>query len=149
MNRYFQIEFSGGGKFQAELLETEAPKTSEMFWSALPFEGKIVHGSFTGFTLFSFVDFKVGKVENPFIIGDQPGYLFLNTYANEGLFDGKQLHEEIIIPYLNGGIFWNWGGLLPSNLFAKINENIEQLYPIGRRIQEHGAEIIRYSKLLS
>jgi len=147
MDKLIHIVFSGGGKFQAKLLETEAPETCKKFWGALPFESKIAHGSFTGFTLFFFVEFKVGRVENPFIAGAQPGDLFLNTYVNEGLLDGKPLDEEIIIPYGRGGIFWNWGGWLNSNLFAKIIGDFNQLYHIGKRIQEHGAEVIRLSKV--
>ena len=146
MHRIFQIEFGGGEKFQGRLLEKEAPETCEKFWEALPFEGKILHGSFTGFTMFFFVEFKVGKVENPFIGGGQAGDVFLNTYANQGLFEGKPLHEEIILPYSKSGFFWNWAGWLPSNYFGKMNEDLDVLYRVGRRLKEDGAEIIRLSK---
>lgn len=147
MNKTFQLEFSGGGKFVASLLEVEAPETSQIFWEALPFDGKIIHGSFTGFTMFFYVEFKVGKVENPFITGAQPGDMLLNTYANRGLFEGKPLRQEILLPYSGGGIFWNWAGWLPSNYFAKVRADLDRLYSIGRRIKEHGAEIIRLSKV--
>ena len=147
MSATVQIKFSGGGNFRAQLLESEAPETCASFWEALPFEGKILHGSFTGLTLFFFVEFAVAKVENPYVTGARPGCLLLNTYANKGLFEGKTLHEEIILPYSTTGIFWNWGGMLPSNHFAQIQDSLDKLYTVGRRLKEHGAEIISLSKL--
>jgi hypothetical protein len=93
------------------------------------------------------VEFKVGKIENPVVSGAQPGDLILNTYANKGLFEGKPLHEEIILPYSKTGVFWNWAGLLPSNLFGKIDRGLEGFYHVGRRLKENGMEIISLSKL--
>jgi hypothetical protein len=147
MSRIFQIEFSRGGRFSARLLEEEAPETCQQFWEALPFDGKVFHGSFNGFTFGFYVEFKVGKVENPHVTGGQAGDLFLNTYANKLLFKGKELKEEVYLPYAKGGIFWNYGGPAPCNHFAKIEGNMEELYRIGRRIHENGAEMIHLSKL--
>ena len=146
MDQTVQIRFSGGGEFQARLLNAEAPETCAKFWDALPFEGKALHGLFTGFTLFSFVEFKVEKIENPFFVGAGPGDLLLNTYANKCLARGKPMHEEIVLPYSTTGVFWNWGGPLPSNYFGKIQDNLDSLYRIGRRIAGNGSETIFFSK---
>ena len=148
MDKLFQIEFSGGEAIMGKLLEVEAPETCHKFWESLPFEGKIIHGAFTGFTMFFFVEFKVGKVENPYVCGGQAGDLFLNTYATKGLLEGKPLKEEIIIPYSKSGMFWHWAGPLPSNYFAKLADgNADELYTIGRRLKEEGAEALRLSKV--
>jgi hypothetical protein len=147
MSRIFQIEFSRGGKFLAKLLEEEAPETCQKLWEALPFEGKVFHGSFNGFTVGFYVEFKVGKIENPFVTGGQAGDFFLNTYANKLLFKGKELKEEVYLPYYKGGIFWNYGGGAPCNYFARMYENLDKLYHIGRRIHENGSEIIYLSKI--
>jgi len=147
MDRIFQLELSRGGKFLAKLFDEEAPETCQKFWESLPIEGKIFHGSFNGFTVGFYVEFKVGKVENPFVTGGQAGDLFLNTYANKLLFKGKELREEVYLPYYKGGIFWNYGGVAPCNHFARIQENLDKLYHIGRRIHEEGSEIIYLSKI--
>jgi len=148
MDKLFQIEFGGGEKMRGKLLDVEAPDTCHQFWESLPFEGKVIHGAYTGFTMFFFVPFKVGKVENPYICGGQPGDLLLNTYATKALYEGKPLHEEIIIPYSTTGVAWHWGGPLPSNYFAKLGDGYAQeLYKIGRRLKVKGAEIIRLSKI--
>jgi hypothetical protein len=147
MSRVFQIQFSRGGRFPVRLLEEEAPETCQKFWEALPFEGKVFHGSFNGFAVCFYVEFKVGKVENPFVAGGKPGDLYLNTYANKIIFKGKELKEEVYLPYGSGGLFWNYGGWAPCNHFAAIHEPQDQIYAIGRRIHEQGAEIISLSKV--
>jgi len=147
MEKLFKIEFDRGGRFQGKLLEAEAPETCQAFWQALPFEGKIVHAAFTGFTMFFSVDFKVGKVENPYVCGGQAGDLLLNAYATKMVFEGKIPRDEIVIPYSRAGLFWKWGGWLPSNLFGKmVKSDMEELYRVGRRLKEDGAEIIRLSR---
>jgi len=148
MDKLFKIEFERGGFFQGKLLETEAPTTCQKFWEVLPFEGRIVHAAFTGLTMFFPVDFKVGKVENPYVCGGQAGDFFLNSYATPMVFEGRIPRDEIIIPYSRAGLFWKWGGWLPSNLFGKIIESdLEGLYRVGRRVKEGGSEVIRLSKV--
>lgn len=147
MDKLFQVEFGGGEKIIGKLLEVEAPETCRQFWGSLPFEGKVLHGAFTGFTMFFFVELKVGKVENPYLCGGKPGDMFLNTYATKGLLEGKPLREEIIVPYSTSGVFWHWAGPLPSNYFAKLADtSAQELYKIGRRLKEKGAETIKISR---
>ena len=147
MKKKFGIEFDGGEKYTGSLFEQEAPETCRIFWGALPFEAKIVHAAFTGFTLFFPVEFKVNKVENPFVCGGQPGDLFMNVYATPMIFEGKTPREEIIIPYSRTGMFWKWGGWLTSNYFGKLDQNnMNEFYQTGRRIKENGSEMIKISK---
>ena len=45
--RFIDIEIAGH-VFRAQLLETRSPHATEAVWNALPFEGRVAHGTWSG-----------------------------------------------------------------------------------------------------
>ena len=138
-----KIEFEKGGTFEARLLEDEAPKTCETLKSRLPFEYLFQQSIVSGQAMVAIPPDLTVEPENQRVAGILPGALSF-------LVKDKITHvpDEIYIAY---GVFISRGLFLdakqPVNVFANIDENVDELKEIGHRIIMQGAEMVRFSLL--
>ena len=136
-----KIEFEKGGVFTARLLEDEAPNTCETLKSRLPFEYLFQQSIVSGQAMVAIPPDLTVERENQRVAGILPGALSF-------LVKDEITHvpDEIYIAY---GVFISRGLFLdakqPVNVFANIDENLEELKEIGMRIIMQGAEKVRFS----
>jgi hypothetical protein len=137
-----QIEFQKGGVFTAELLEKAAPKSCETIWNRLPFTYEFYHSIVSGRAILTLPPDLTMEPENQMVMGINPGTIsFLVRDVP------KIVPDEIYISY---GIFVSRGltvnAYQPVNVFAKINENLDELDMVCRRVLMKGAETVKFSK---
>ena len=138
-----KIEFENGGVFTARLLEDEAPKTCDTLKSRLPFEYLFQQSIVSGQAMVAIPPDLTVERENQRVAGILPGALSF-------LVKDEITHvpDEIYIAY---GVFISRGLFLdakqPVNVFANIDENVDELKEIGHRIIMQGAEMVRFSLL--
>jgi hypothetical protein len=138
-----KIEFKKGGTFTARLLEDEAPKTCATLKSRLPFEYLFQQSIVSGQAMVAIPPDLTVERENQRVAGILPGALSF-------LVKDEVTHvpDEIYIAY---GVFISRGLFLdakqPVNVFANIDDNLDELKEIGMRIIMNGAEMVRFSLL--
>jgi hypothetical protein len=138
---FLKLEFEKGGTFKARLLEDEAPKTCATIKSRLPFEYLFQQSIVSGQAMVAIPPDLTVEPENQRVAGILPGALSF-------LVKDEITHvpDEIYIAY---GVFISRGLFLdakqPVNVFANIDDNLEELREIGMRIIRHGAEMVRFS----
>lgn len=136
-----KIEFSGGGVFRARLLEAEAPKTCATIKARLPFEYQFYHSIVSGQALVCLPPDLTVERENQYVAGISPGALSF-LVADEPVL----VPDEIYIAY---GIFISRGLTVdmkqPVNVFAQIDDGLDELAVCCRRVLMEGAEIITFS----
>ena len=134
-----EIEFSRGGRFTAELLERDAPKTCDAIWNHLPLELEVYQTTNSGQGIYGYIDFRIAP-ENPQVLGLAPGTVVAGGVNPQSL-------NEIIISY---GLFvpfhWSVASYLPVNPFAKIGEGLDELAKVGQRLHRQGLERISIRK---
>ena len=136
-----KIEFEKGGVFTARLLEDEAPKTCATLKSRLPIEYLFQQSIVSGQAMVAIPPDLTVERENQRVAGILPGALSF-------LVKDEITHvpDEIYIAY---GVFISRGLFLdakqPVNVFANIDENLDELREIGNRIIMQGAEMVRFS----
>ena len=136
-----KIEFEKGGTFTARLLEDEAPKTCSTIKSRLPFEYLFQQSIVSGQAMVAIPPDLTVERENQRVAGILPGALSF-------LVKDEITHvpDEIYIAY---GVFISRGLFLdakqPVNVFANIDDNLDELKEIGMRIIMQGAEMVRFS----
>ena len=140
--RRFVLEFERGGAFQAELLEDLAPKTCRAFWDLLPLRQKVGHAKFSGHVLYIFPGMDIVEMENSRCIGVLPGEILFNPHVTNQPAHPKEM-MIVYGPALPRDAF----GYAPSNLFARISADIEELKKIGKRIDEEGREYVEIHRL--
>ena len=136
-----KIEFEKGGTFFARLLENEAPKTCATFKSRLPFEYRFQQSIVSGQAMVAIPPDLTVERENQRVAGIPPGALSFLVRDEPVL-----VPDEIYIAY---GIFISRGLTIdanqPVNVFAQIDEGLEELKEIGARIIHRGSEMVRFS----
>ena len=136
-----RLEFEKGGTFTARLLEDEAPRTCATIKDRLPFEYLFQQSIVSGQAMVAIPpDLTVAR-ENQRVAGIPPGALSFLVRDEPEL-----VPDEIYIAY---GIFISRGITLdakqPVNVFAQIDDDLDQLKEIGARIIRHGAEMVRFT----
>ena len=136
-----RIEFSGGGVFDARLLESEAPKTCATIISRLPFEYQFYHSIVSGQAIVALPPDLTVERENQRVAAIPAGTLSF-LVADEPVL----VPDEIYISY---GIFISRGLTVdmkqPVNVFAQIDNDLESLATCCRRVLMEGAEVITFS----
>jgi hypothetical protein len=136
-----KIEFEKGGTFTAKLLEDEAPKTCKTIKERLPFEYRFHQSIVSGQAIVTLPPDLTVERENQRVAGIPPGALSFLVKDEPVL-----VPDEIYIAY---GIFISRGLTVdakqPVNVFAQIEENLDELKKIGQRIVLEGAEMVRFS----
>lgn len=138
-----KIEFEKGGVFLARLLEAEAPKTCRTIKARLPFAYRFHHSIVSGQALVTLPPDLTVERENQRVAGIPPGTLSFLVRDEPVL-----VPDEIYIAY---GIFISRGLSLdmkqPVNVFARIEERLDELAQVGRRVLMQGAETVGFSLL--
>jgi hypothetical protein len=125
LEKRFVIEFSKGGKFTAELLMKEAPKTCEAFLKALPMEVRLRQARFAG-EEFYFPANMSAELENQ-----------ISPAWGDISFNADPKWKAVCIYY--GSNVKKSG--LPYNLFARVvSGNLEELKKVGERVWVQGEE---------
>jgi len=137
-----KIEFEKGGIFYARLLEEEAPKTCKKIKNKLPFEYRFHQSIVSGHAVLTIPpDFTV-EPENQRTLGIPAGTL---TFLVQDL--PRNVPDEIYIAY--GPYFVSRCSYIemqqPVNVFAQIEENLDELQKVGKRINMEGAETVKFS----
>jgi len=136
-----RLEFEKGGSFTARLLEDEAPKTCATIKSRLPFEYLFQQSIVSGQAMVAIPPDLTMERENQRVAGIPPGALSFLVKDEPVL-----VPDEIYIAY---GIFISRGLTIdakqPVNVFAQIDDNLEELKEIGARIIHQGSEMVRFS----
>ena len=136
-----RIEFERGGVFHARLLTDEAPKTCATIRSRLPFEYRFHQSIISGQAMVTLPPDLTVEPENQYVANTPPGTIAF-LVANEPVL----VPDEIYIAY---GIFISRGLTIdakqPVNVFARIEEGLDELATVGRRVLMEGAETVRFS----
>ncbi len=136
-----KLEFEKGGTFIARLLEDEAPKTCDTLKSRMPFEYLFQQSIVSGQAMVAIPPDLTVEKENQRVAGIPPGALSF-LVAEEH----THVPDEIYIAY---GVFISRGLFIdakqPVNVFAQIDDGLEELREIGARIIRHGAEMVRFT----
>ena len=136
-----KLEFSGGGVFYARLLEAEAPKSCATIKSRLPFEYRFHHSIVSGHAIVTLPPDLTMERENQYVAGIPAGALSFLVKDEPVL-----VPDEIYIAY---GIFISRGLTVdmkqPVNVFAQIDDNLDELATCCKRVLMEGAEVIKFS----
>ena len=142
---YLKLEFEKGGVFYARLIEEEAPKTCIIIKERLPFEYKFHQSIVSGQALVTLPPDLTVERENQRVAGILPGAVCFLVRD-----DPVHVPDEIYIAY---GLFISSGLTVdmkqPVNVFAKIEDNLEELMKVGKRVLMEGAEVVRFSLALA
>ena len=136
-----RLEFEKSGAFVARLLEKEAPKTCRAIKAKLPFSYRFHHSIVSGQALVTLPPDLTVERENQRVAGIPPGALSFLVRDEPVL-----VPDEIYIAY---GIFISRGLTVdmkqPVNVFAQIEDKLDELAQVGRRVLMNGAETVRFS----
>lgn len=136
-----KLEFARNGTFYARLLEAEAPKTCATIKARLPFEYRFHHSIVSGQAIVTLPPDLTVERENQRVAGIPPGAITFLVRDEPVL-----VPDEIYIAY---GIFISRGLTVdmkqPVNVFAQIDDNLDQLKECCRRVLMEGAEVVRFS----
>ena len=136
-----KIEFEKGGTFTARLLDEEAPRSCATIKDRLPFEYLFQQSIVAGQVMVAIPPDLTMERENQRVAGILPGALSFLVKDEPVL-----VPDEIYIAY---GIFISRGLTVdakqPVNVFAQIDDGLDELKEIGARIIRHGAEMVRFS----
>lgn len=136
-----RLEFEKGGVFTARLLEAEAPKTCRTIKAKVPFAYRFHHSIVSGQALVTLPPDLAMERENQRVAGIPPGALSFLVRDDPVL-----VPDEIYIAY---GIFISRGLTVdmkqPVNVFAQIEDKLDELGQVGRRVLMTGAETVRFS----
>ena len=136
-----QLEFQKGGVFVARLLTAEAPKTCATIQRRLPFTYRFHHSIVSGQALVTLPPDLTVERENQRVAGVPPGTLAFLVKDEPVL-----VPDEIYIAY---GLFISRGLTVdmkqPVNIFARVEEKLDELAQVGRRVLMEGAETVRFS----
>ena len=136
-----KIEFEKGGVFVAKLLQDEAPRTCRTIKAKLPLAYRFHHSIVSGQALVTLPPDLTVERENQRVAGIPPGTLSFLVRDEPML-----VPDEIYIAY---GLFISRGLTVdmkqPVNVFARIEEKLDELAQVGRRVLMNGAEVVRFS----
>jgi hypothetical protein len=127
-----------GERFDAVLLEREAPRTCDAILRRLPLDGELWHAHFIGPALTFPLHIDPLPVENPYALSIPAGALLLDVRQQPVVVDGRALPPELVIVYGTGARMLNWAGFSPANLFGRIEGDLDRLAEVGHRVQYGG-----------
>jgi hypothetical protein len=125
-------------RFAARLEEQAAPRTVAAFRRLLPLESRIIQARWSGESAWiPFGELDVGVGPENTTCYPAPGQLLL--------YPGGVSETEILFPY-GATSFASKAGALAGNHFATVEEGLEALPELGRRVLWEGAQEIRLSE---
>ncbi|HJS75660.1 MAG TPA: DUF3830 family protein [Vicinamibacteria bacterium] len=130
----------------AELLETQAPRTCQAIWEALPFEGELIHAMWSGPETYLPIDSTLRIEAEHQTTHPLPGEI--GFYAIDGgvLVDWPDDMAELAFFYGRGSRPAMPDGPVAMNIFARIIENFEGFQKTCARIQREGVKRLRVER---
>lgn len=161
MTKYMKISLEKRGiSCIARMLENEAPKTCEAVWNALPKSGQVYHAKYARNEIYTMVPRFFSQppgVENP-TITPIPGDVCFFDFES-GVLDQKFKEEkgvdnlpgvvDLALFYGRNNLLVNADvGVVPGNVFATIEENLDEFAKQCNDIWFSGAkgEVLRYER---
>ena len=137
-----KIEFERGGVFYARLMEEEAPKTCKTLLERMPLEFRFWQSIVSGHAMVTIPENLTVEPENQRTIGCPAGTLAFLVQDPP-----RNVPDEIYIAY--GPYFVSRCSYIemqqPVNIFAQIEEDLEELQKVGKRVLMEGAETVKIS----
>lgn len=118
--------------------EGKAPKTCNALLKALPINGKVIHARWSGEAIWLPLTNEI----------TQPDFENSTTHPSKGellFYPGHLSEKEILIPY-GSSTFASKVGYLPGNHFASIEDGLDRLAEVGKRVLWEGAKKITIRK---
>jgi Protein of unknown function (DUF3830) len=130
----------------ADLLETEAPLTCEAIWTALPFEGELLHAMWSGPETYLPIAPRLRIAPEHQTTHPLPGEI--GFYAIDGgvLIGWPDDMAELAFFYDRGAKPSMPAGPVAMNVFARIAENFEGFRGVCGRMQKEGAKLLRVER---
>jgi hypothetical protein len=137
-----KIEFEKGGVFFARLFEEEAPKTCRTIVERLPLKFTFWQSIVSGHAMVTLPEDLTVEPENQRTIGCPAGTLAFLVQDPP-----RNVPDEIYIAY--GPYFVSRCSYIemqqPVNIFAQIEDKLDELQKVGKRVLMKGAEEVRLS----
>ncbi|MDY7027941.1 MAG: DUF3830 family protein [Spirochaetota bacterium] len=137
-----KIEFEKGGVFFARLFEDEAPKTCRTIVERLPLKFTFWQSIVSGHAMVTLPEDLTVEPENQRTIGCPAGTLAFLVQDPP-----RNVPDEIYIAY--GPYFVSRCSYIemqqPVNIFAQIEDKLDELQKVGKRVLMKGAEEVRLS----
>lgn len=137
-----KIEFEKGGVFFARLFEEEAPKTCRTIAERLPLKFTFWQSIVSGHAMVTLPEDLTVEPENQRTIGCPAGTLAFLVQDPP-----RNVPDEIYIAY--GPYFVSRCSYIemqqPVNIFAQIEDKLDELQKVGKRVLMKGAEEVRLS----
>jgi hypothetical protein len=145
-----KLKFERGGEFIANLIDDEAPRICKQINESLPIESRTVHTTRSGMILHANVPFETRILENPKTVVPMGG-LAIDGVLNKTLYRDREqsiIEADLIIAYGVDNMIFGISGLVnPVSYFAQIQDNLDELYNIGRRHRAQGKENILIERI--
>ncbi len=148
--RHIRLTFVATGESAvAELLDDEAPAVCQKVWEALPLEGGLLHGQFSGAEIFLLLDPLDAPAENQTQI-PLPGEI-LYFFDSGGSVQSPKPVGEICFVYGRGVILKGWEGVpTHASLFARIPGDWKYDWvafaQACRRVRREGSQRLRIER---
>ena len=107
------------------LLESDAPKTCRSIWEALPFEGVLNHGIWSGPETYLMIDPSIRIAPENQTVQTQAGEIGYYTVEGGRIVDWPDDISELAFFYGRGARPRMPTGPVAVNLFARVTENLE------------------------
>jgi hypothetical protein len=130
----------------AELLESDAPRTCRTIWEALPFEGVLNHGIWSGPETYLMIDPSIRIAAENQTVQTQAGEIGYYTAEGGRIVDWPDDLSEIAFFYGRGARPRMPTGLVAVNLFARITENLEGFALACDEIRRSGVTTLRVER---
>lgn len=130
----------------AELLDGQAPTTCDAIWDALPFEGDLNHGIWSGPETYLLIDPAIRIAPENQTVQTQAGEIGYYTVEAGRIVDWPDDLSELAFFYGRGARPGMPTGPVAVNLFARIVENLEEFARVCDEIRRSGITRIRVER---
>ena len=130
----------------AELLESDAPKTCRSIWEALPFEGVLNHGIWSGPETYLMIDPSIRIAPENQTVQTQAGEIGYYTVEGGRIVDWPDDMSELAFFYGRGARPRMPTGPVAVNLFARVTENLEGFTRACDEIRRSGVTTLRVER---
>jgi hypothetical protein len=131
----------------ATLLESDAPRTCQAIWEALPFEGELNHGIWSGPETYLLIDPSIRVPAENQTVQTQAGEIGYYTQEGGTIVDWPDDISELAFFYGRGARPGMPTGPVAVNLFAKVTDNLEEFARACDGIRRSGVTRLRVERL--
>lgn len=129
------------------LLSEAAPRTCAAILDALPFEGDLVHGIWSGPEVYLPISPTIRVAPENQVVGLVPGDIAYYSLAGRTLEGWPDDFAEVLFGYDRGARPTMPSGPVAVNLFGRVTENLEAFARTCARAQREGVKRFRISAI--